>query len=659
METIHSMSEHLSPEAFDINQHESILSFFRNVFSADFMPHGHCYWWKPDILWLHAISDFTIGVSYFAIAAMLFYLVKRKSRSLPFQGIFNLFGAFILCCGATHFLSIVTLWIPVYRLEGLAKAITAAISLGTAYLLIPILPKALRMKSNEEFELKAKELETVKAELEILVAEKSSKLGKTEGLLQAILDHSPSPIWIKDQDGKFVRVNHALEEGWGIARGSLIGKTDHALYPDRPDLASTIINTDKEVLQSRRAVQREEKVIQKGEERIFLSVKFPIPVDGGSEFAIGGIGIDVTERKKAQLLATRMRNALENAAVGLAVTEPTGRFIEVNPAYCKITGYTQEELTHMRFHELNHPEDLQNNLVQVRDLLDGLVPSFVAERRYFRKDRKIVNVRISVSVARDELGNPHSLVALAEDVTERKQAEADLKEKTVSLENSNAELAQFAFVASHDLKEPLRTVANYSQMLQRLYQDSPHENADVFVQHINDAVKRIYALLNDLLDFSKVGAQSLNFERVNCEKILGFALANLDISIQENRATISYQTLPEVLGDEIQLVQLFQNLIANAVKYRKPDQSPQIQISVQEAAKNWTFRVQDNGIGIEPRYFEKIFVLFQRLHGRDQYSGTGIGLSVCKRIIERHGGTIGVESVPGEGSAFFFTLPKL
>jgi light-regulated signal transduction histidine kinase (bacteriophytochrome) len=224
------------------------------------------------------------------------------------------------------------------------------------------------------------------------------------------------------------------------------------------------------------------------------------------------------------------------------------------------------------------------------------------------------------------------------------------------LARSNAELERFAYVASHDLQEPLRMVTSYLQLLEQLYADKLDAEANEFIHYAVDGAARMRSLIQDLLSYSRVNTKEQIFESVDCSVLLGRAIANLQIAIEESGAMITGNPLPEVRGDASQLTQLFQNLVSNAIKFRDPTRPLQIQINASRQEREWLFEVRDNGIGIEPQYRDRIFLLFQRLHHRADYPGTGIGLAVCKKIVERHGGRLWVESQPDQGSRFYFTI---
>jgi signal transduction histidine kinase len=235
--------------------------------------------------------------------------------------------------------------------------------------------------------------------------------------------------------------------------------------------------------------------------------------------------------------------------------------------------------------------------------------------------------------------------------------EKALARQAQELARSNEELEQFAYAASHDLQEPLRMVSSYLRLLERRYKGQLDTDADEFIAFAVDGATRMQTLINDLLTYSRIGTRGKPFAPTDSAGVLNQALTNLQVAIEESGATVTHDEMPTVLADDMQLAQLLQNLAGNAVKFRKPDTPPQIHVGVERSSGDWVFSVRDNGIGIDPQHFERIFLIFQRLHSREEYEGTGIGLAVCRKIVERHGGRIWVESEPGEGSTFYFTIP--
>jgi len=249
------------------------------------------------------------------------------------------------------------------------------------------------------------------------------------------------------------------------------------------------------------------------------------------------------------------------------------------------------------------------------------------------------------------------ILGVSRDITERKRVEVERERLLSDLERSNAELQQFARVASHDLQEPLRMVASYTQLLEKRYKGNLDADADEFIAYAVDGALRMQNMIESLLNYSRVGSHGKPFEPTESESAFEKAMVNLKLAIDESGAGVTHDPLPRVMADEAQLIQLFQNLLGNAIKFYVKEQ-PRIHVSAKQDKNEYLFSVSDNGIGMNPEYFDRIFVIFQRLHGREEYPGTGMGLSICKRIVERHGGRIWVESQPGEGSTFYFTIPK-
>ncbi len=262
-------------------------------------------------------------------------------------------------------------------------------------------------------------------------------------------------------------------------------------------------------------------------------------------------------------------------------------------------------------------------------------------------DRMVANLK-SVTASRDELDL---------EVAERKRAEETIRSKSEELERSNGGLEQFAYVASHDLQEPLRAVSGCLQLLEQRYKGKLDTGADQFISHAVDGALRMQVLIHGLLEYSRVGTGGEEFEEIDSEAVLNQAITNLQVAIEESGAVITHDPIPSMMADGVQLSQLFQNLIGNAIKFHS-DKPPEIHTGVEPKNGEWQFSVRDNGIGIESQYAERIFGVFQRLHTREEYSGTGIGLAICKKIVERHGGRMWLESELEHGSKFYFTIPR-
>ena len=370
----------------------------------------------------------------------------------------------------------------------------------------------------------------------------------------------------------------------------------------------------------------------------------------------------------------------------VSVDAVTATIIECNHTLATVLGYTKAELLGRPIVDLYHPACMEN----VRKALHAFQTSgevHDAELQLKRKDGSTIEVSLNVSALRDDQGRILHSRSVWRDITKRKRAEDEVRklnaelearvrdrtaqleelarqrkhvsdqltEKSAELTRSNAELQQFAYVASHDLKEPLRMVANFTQLLARRYKGKLDQDADEFIGFAVDGAQRMQVLIDDLLAMSRVDSRRKAFVPVDCNALLDQVASDMQVAVRDAGGEVTWGDLPRVLADDVQLGQVFQNLIGNALKFRGQD-PPRIRVSAERNESVWQFSVRDNGIGIDPQFNERIFIIFQRLHNKDEYPGTGIGLALCKKIIERHGGKIWVESQPGAGATFHFTI---
>ena len=303
-----------------------------------------------------------------------------------------------------------------------------------------------------------------------------------------------------------------------------------------------------------------------------------------------------------------------------------------------------------------HPDDRSRVMTAINEAIIAK-STFELEHEVMLADGSLGWTFSRAIPIQDEAGKIIEWFGAASDITERKRAEKEREELIRELERSNRELQQFAYVSSHDLQEPLRTVTVYAQLLQNRYQEKLDEKGAKYLTYMFDAANRMSLLITDLLAFSRVGSRVEPFQPVEMESVFKDALTNLKATIEESGAQITHDPLPQVEGDRGQLTQFLQNLIANGLKYQKKDTAPRVSVSAERLDDEWVLGVHDNGIGIEPQFYDRIFIIFQRLHKREEYAGTGMGLAICRKIVERHGGRIWVESKPGEGSSFYFSLP--
>lgn len=340
----------------------------------------------------------------------------------------------------------------------------------------------------------------------------------------------------------------------------------------------------------------------------------------------------------------------------------------VNHSACFMLGYTEEELLQQPVSSIFFEEEWEKNDWHEKLIEKGFM--WGLEKTFRHKSGTPIPVLFSGSVLLGPGGDIEGIIYVAQDFTKRKEVEKALAEKTGELVRSNKELEQFAYVASHDLQEPLRMVVSYMELLERRYKGKLDSDADDFIHYAADGARRMQTLINDLLEYSRVGTKGNPLELTDSEGALRDALFNLQGAIKKHGAKVTHDPLPKVLTDPAQLMRIFQNLIGNAIKFQD-ESPPEIHVSAErldnsalrtphsELDKGWIFSVRDNGLGIAPEFQERIFIIFQRLHGQEKYAGTGIGLAICKKIVERHGGRMWVKSEPGTGSTFYFTIPEV
>ena len=486
-------------------------------------------------------------------------------------------------------------------------------------------------------------------------------LRQSEERFRRTFELAGSGIAVVSLEGRFMRVNTRLCEMFGYAPAELVGRAvKEVSHPEDRD----IVDAPRARLVDRLSDSvRVEKRYRRKDGSVFwasLASALERDAEGRPLYAISVLD-DITGRKQAEAALReseeRFRKSFELASSGVAHVSLDGRFLRVNRRFTEILGYGESELIGRSVKEVSHPEDRDITDAQRALVRAGLRESVRFEKRYLRKGGAPVWVSLGVALVRDAAGAPQYEIAMFDDITERKQAEVALREAHEELKRSNSELEQFAYVASHDLQEPLRMVSSYTQLLERRYQDKLDADAREFMGYVVDGAARMKQLIEDLLAYSRVGTKGRDFKPVDLERPLARALANLKAAIDESGAAVSFDPLPTLPADEGQLAQVLQNLIGNALKFRS-GAAPRIHVSSLEREREWEIAVRDNGIGIEPQYFERIFMVFQRLHSKGEYPGTGIGLAIVKKVVERHGGRVRVESRPGEGSAFIFTLPK-
>ncbi|MFZ1934479.1 MAG: PAS domain S-box protein [Thermoguttaceae bacterium] len=471
-------------------------------------------------------------------------------------------------------------------------------------------------------------------------------LRREKAFADVVIDSIPAVFYVLDSQGRFVRCNRLLQELTGLTAEMLRG-TDALrtiFADDRQRVAAKI----REVFEKGQA-EVEARFLGKDEVREFLFTGRRMDV--GSTSCLVGSGVDITDRKHAEEMLRLTQFSVDHAADPAFWVGPDARIAYANSSACKQLGYSREELLSLTVHHIDpdfpaevwpeHWEELKRR------------GCLTFESRHRSKDGKLFPVEVTASYL--AFAGKEYNCASVRDISDRKRSEESLRRAAQELERSNKDLEQFASVASHDLQEPLRTVSGFVQLLQSKYAGQLDAEADTFIKYAVDGAKRMETLIRDLLAYARVTSRSGEMVSTDAGAALRQALDNLQASIQEKGAEIVHGELPIVRADAAQLAQLFQNLIGNALKFRS-EAPPEIHVDACREADYWRFSVRDNGIGIDARFQDHIFEMFHRLHSRQQYDGSGIGLAICKKIVDRHGGRIWVESEPGQGATFHFTI---
>ncbi|MFY9638977.1 MAG: PAS domain S-box protein [Methanobacterium sp.] len=499
-----------------------------------------------------------------------------------------------------------------------------------------------------------------KLQIEIKKREKIDQtLKESEKNYRSIFKHAGIGLFQSTPEGKFINVN--------ITMAHLFG------YLSPEEMIESIKNMEDEIYVIPKKRTDILDIIQKGRRTIRFENEFPRN-NGENWIAelnlrvikdkyykpvyLEGFVQDITSRKNTekalQESELKYRTIFENTGTATLLIEEDTSIILVNSEFEKLSGYPQTEAIGKSWTEFVVKEDLDKMLSyhNIRNLDPDLAPKNY-EFRVIKRDNSIGYAYINIV----KLPETSQRIASIVDISPRKNAEKELYKINEKLKRSNAELEQFAYVASHDLKEPLRMITTFLELLEKKYKDQLDVDADTYIKYALDGSKHLNAMINDLLEFARLGHKKIEFTNIESEEVLEKTLINLKSSIEENDAIVTCSNLPKISCNELLLFELFQNLIVNAIKYRGKDK-PKIHVSAVVKKDEYVFSVKDNGIGISGKDLERIFAIFQRLHTRDEYEGTGIGLAIAQKIVHQHGGKIWAESKPEKGTTFYFTLPK-
>ena len=691
---------------------------------SSYVPHGHCYLWKPGLVNLHFSSDILIALAYCSIPITLVYFVKKR-QDIAYPEVFWLFSAFIVACGTTHLLAVWTIWHSDYWLSGTVKAITAAISLYTAVALIPIVPQALALPSPAQ------------------LTAANEKLRESEAKFRSAFDYAAIGMALVSPIGKFIKVNSALCQ-------LLDYQADELLQKDFRDITHPEdLDVDLEFVRQMLAdeidtYQMEKRYIHKLGHVVWIQLSVSLVRDEAENplYFISQIQ-DISDRQNAeralqqlntelearvarrttelstinksfaseieqrrqverelQQSQVRLQAIIDNAPSVIYLKEPEGRLQLVNKEFETIFGLTSVEAVGRTDRELFPPEIAAAFAINDRRVVETARP-IQTEEVALQADGKLhtyLSIKFPIC---DRQGKVVQIGGIATDITERKQVEhllqknndelerrvrkrtAELRQVNDSLEaeiavrreserqlsktaadlkTSNRALQDFAYVASHDLQEPLRKIRAFGDRLQVKYAPELGDRGRDYLRRMQNAAERMQGLIKDLLTYSRITTKVQPFVATDLNIVVKEVLSDLETAIEQNKGQVRLSQLPTIEADPLQMRQLFQNLIGNALKFHQPEQAPLITISQQtlpDSESMVELRIEDNGIGFDEKYLDRIFTPFQRLHGRLEYEGTGMGLAICRKIIERHGGRLTAESFVGQGATFIIFLPRI
>jgi PAS domain S-box-containing protein len=634
------------------------MEILRKLFGSEgFMPHGMCYLWNTRLIYLHVISDSLIALSYFAIPVILVWFV-RKRRSVPFSWMFGLFGLFIVACGSTHLMEVWNLWHGDYWLSGVIKAITAAVSVSTAILLVRIAPKVIGLPDLSDWvEANAALNQEVVKRRDIELELRTSEASYRE---QAeLLDLTHDAIFVRDMQDKIVYWNRAAEHLYGWRAAEACGQVARELLQKRFPVPLAEIEADVRTMGS-----WEGEIVHHSRNGagIVVSSRWALRTNAaGQAVSILESNRDITGRKDEE---QKFRNLLESAPDAMVIVDRDGLVQIINAQTERLFGYSRDELIGkpveilmpQRFHaqHVGHRSHYSES-AKTREMGAGL------ELSGRHKDGTEFPVEISLSPLKTQGG---TLISSAiRNVSDRRHAEEEirklnsvLRDRVAELNAVNKELESFSYSVSHDLRAPLRHIDGFTRILKEEYAAELPEDGIRYLDRVLEAANHMGQLVDDLLNLARIGRREIAKQRVRLEDVVRQAIAELPPETSGRNIEWLIEPLACAECDPGLMKLVFSNLLSNAAKFTRTRENAVIEVGECESRGAPAYFVRDNGVGFDPKYADKLFGVFQRLHPQEDFEGTGIGLATVQRIIRRHGGEIWAESETDCGATFFFTL---
>jgi len=680
------------------------LEFLKRLISSDFLPHGTCYLWDPNIVWLHVISDSLITLAYYSIPLALVYLV-RKRRDLPFNWIFWMFGLFILGCGTTHLMEVWTVWHGTYLLSGVVKAFTAAVSVVTAVMLVPLVPKAIALPGpghlqainqalkhqageraqreqeliqlTEELELRIQnrtaELRSINHSLQkeiALGAESQQALRASQARLSSVIESATDAIVAIDEEQRIVLFNVAAEKMFACSAKEAMGRPLSGFIPERFRAShAEYIDRFGETGATNRTMGAIDELWGLRADGTEVPIEASISQTEAAERKLFTIILrDMTERKQAEARNVLLATIVESSGDAIVSKDLSGTILSWNTGAQQIYGYTEAEILGKSVNLIVPPDRRDESNRALLEVAQGRMVTRDETIRV-RKDGTLLTVSLILSPMRNPEGQIIGISSIAHDITARKAAERQVRdlnlqlerrvrERTVDLEAVNKELEAFTYSVSHDLRAPLRHIAGFSKMLAEECGASLQPGGLHYLQRILDGTRRMGMLVDDLLNLARIGRHQLRLQVTELHSVVKDVIAELTPDMEGREVEWKIRNLPHVEGDPALLRVVFQNLLSNALKYTRPRAKAVIEVGCEKMAGEQVVYVRDNGVGFNMIYADKLFGVFERLHRSEDFEGSGVGLATAQRIVQKHGGRIWAQAELDKGATFYVSFGK-